>query len=295
MISKNFLNIAMAYDVVMFDIYGVINTKEGIIPQALEILKKLKQLGKKVYLVSNASNLAAHSEARYAKKGLLKGEHYDDIVTSGQFAYEQIQGEKLPLNGRKYCVFGTANFKRPDDLIPDILKNSSYELCDINEADFAYCGVPQIDGKDRTEIYDFLPELMKLLQLDLPLVVANPDEVASEDGRFVVRQGAICIAYEKLGGKTVVYGKPDARILGRTIGSDANRMMLNALMVGDTLRTDILAGNRFGIDTCLTLKGGVTEEMMKRNGMDITEENLCKYISDQNSGEPTYVVNSIWE
>ena len=72
-------------------------------------------------------------------------------------------------------------------------------------------------------------------------------------------------------------------------------MMLNALMVGDTLRTDILAGNRFGIDTCLTLKGGVTEEMMKRNGMDITEENLCKYISDQNSGEPTYVVNSIWE
>ena len=295
MISTNFLNIAMAYDIVMFDIYGVINTKEGIIPQALEILKKLKQSGKKVYLVSNASNLAAHSEARYAKNGILKGVHYDELVTSGQFAYEQIQEAKLPLNGRKYCVFGTANFKRPDDLIPDILKNSPYELCDISEADFAYCGVPQIEGEDRTELYDFLPGLMELLSYNLPLVVANPDEVANEDGRFVVRQGAICLAYEKLGGKTIVYGKPDPMVLHRTCRCDDSKVLLNALMVGDTLRTDILAGNRFGVDTCLTLKGGVTEEMMKRNGMDITLPNLSRYISDQNSGVPTYIVNCIWE
>lgn len=294
MISKNFFNIAMTYDIVVFDIYGVINTKEGIIPQALEILKKLKQAGKKVYLVSNATYLSEAGEKRYANKGLFKDVHYDEIVTSGQFAYEQIQEEKLPLSGKKYCVFGTANFQRLDDAIPDIFKNSPYELCNISEADFAYCGIPQINGEDRTELYDFLPELMELLKRDLPLVIANPDEMGSEDGRFVVRQGAIRITYEKLGGKTVIYGKPDVRILHRTIG-DVDKAMLNALMVGDTLRTDILLGNRFGIDTCLTLKGGVTEEMMKRNGMDITDANLNKFISEHSSAVPTYIVDCIWE
>ena len=294
MISKNFFNIAMTYDIVVFDIYGVINTKEGIIPQALEILKKLKQAGKKVYLVSNTTYLSEAGEKRYANKGLFKDVHYDEIVTSGQFAYEQIQEEKLPLSGKKYCVFGTANFQRLDDAIPDILKNSPYELCNISEADFAYCGIPQINGEDRTELYDFLPELMELLKRDLPLVIANPDEMGSEDGRFVVRQGAIRITYEKLGGKTVIYGKPDVRILHRTIG-DVDKAMLNALMVGDTLRTDILLGNRFGIDTCLTLKGGVTEEMMKRNGMDITDANLNKFISEHSSAVPTYIVDCIWE
>ena len=135
---------------------------------------------------------------------------------------------------------------------------------------------------------------MELLKRDLPLVIANPDEMGSEDGRFVVRQGAIRITYEKLGGKTVIYGKPDVRILHRTIG-DVDKAMLNALMVGDTLRTDILLGNRFGIDTCLTLKGGVTEEMMKRNGMDITDANLNKFISEHSSAVPTYIVDCIWE
>ena len=119
---------------------------------------------------------------------MFKGVHYDDVVTSGQFGYEAIQRGDVPVPGTTMYVFGTANFKRPEDKLPDLFKDSVYSVTeDMEKADFAYCGVPQIHGEDRMDIDDFIPKLEKIR--------------ANEGGKFVVRQGLICQAFRQMGGQ----------------------------------------------------------------------------------------------
>jgi len=290
---KKFNELASQFDALLVDNYGVINFGSGMSAEAMDTLRKLHEQGIKVSILSNATYLSSVAEERYQKKGLLKNVHYDEFLTSGQFAYEAIQKGELPFAGKRYCVFGTANFQRLEDKIPDVFKGSSFEFTeDIDKADFVYCGVSQIAGEDRTEIDDFLPLLRQLLAHKLPMLCTNPDAMSNEGGRFVIRQGAICQTYKQLGGEVCLFGKPDPRIYQRAlrgIGCGSN-----ALMVGDTLQTDILGANLYGIKSCLTVKGGVTEEMMRRDGFTITEDSIRDYSNKIKSGKPDFIVDTIF-
>lgn len=114
--------------VVIFDMYGVINFGSGVSPTVLQTLKTLREDGKIVIILSNASFGSADAVSKYAKKGMFKGVHYDDVVTSGQFGYEAIQRGDVPVPGTTMYVFGTANFKRPEDKLPDLFKDSVYSV-----------------------------------------------------------------------------------------------------------------------------------------------------------------------
>ncbi len=282
------------FDAFIMDNYGVINFSSGPAPEAVNVLRELHSQGKKVKILSNATYPSSVAEERYRKSGLLKNIHYDEVITAGQFSYEQIQKEELPFPGKHYCVFGTANFQRPEDKIPDVFKGSSYVLTeDINEADFVYCGVAQIAGEDRTEIDDFLPLLQQLLTRKLPMLCPNPDTIANEGGRFVIRQGSVCQAYKQLGGEVCLFGKPDIRIYQRALQGMGSKDKI--LMIGDSLQTDILGANLCGIKSCLAFRGSVTEEMMRQSGLAITNENIRDYIVKQKSGIPDFIVESIFK
>lgn len=119
--------------VVIFDMYGVINFGSGVSPTVLQALKTLREDGKIVIILSNASFGSADAVSKYAKKGIFKGVHYDDVVTSGQFGYEAIQRGDVPVPGTTMYVFGTANFKRPEDKLPDLFKDSVYSVTEDME------------------------------------------------------------------------------------------------------------------------------------------------------------------
>ena len=137
---EKFLTIVKEMKVVIFDMYGVINFGSGVSPTVLQALKTLREDGKIVIILSNASFGSADAVSKYAKKGMFKGVHYDDVVTSGQFGYEAIQRGDVPVLGTTMYVFGTANFKRPEDKLPDLFKDSVYSVTeDMEKADFAYC------------------------------------------------------------------------------------------------------------------------------------------------------------
>lgn len=268
--------------VVIFDMYGVINFGSGVSPTVLQTLKTLREDGKIVIILSNASFGSADAVSKYAKKGIFKGVHYDDVVTSGQFGYEAIQRGDVPVPGTTMYVFGTANFKRPEDKLPDLFKDSVYLVTeDMEKADFAYCGVPQIHGEDRMDIDDFIPELEKIRKRNLEMVCANPDLRANEGGKFVVRQGLICQAFRQMGGKTVIYGKPDPKIFDRALRGFENVSKEQILMVGDTLQTDILGANRAGIKSCLVVEGGVTEYTILQQGKDVNDKTVMSLIETQ--------------
>lgn len=286
--NKKFCDVVKDFDHILLDNYGVVTFSGGLNMAAVEVLKQLRSMGKKVIFLSNAT--FTDPEERYAKKGLLKGVHFDDFVTSGQYAKEDIAKGTLPC-GKKYCVFGTANFKKPEK-VPAIFNGSPYELTDYPAAaDFVYCGIPQINGEDRVTIYEFVQELKWLAEMGLPMVVSNPDEIASEDGRWVIRQGSIASAYRALGGEVIMYGKPDPDIFDWVLGDTPREKVL---MIGDTLGTDILGANRAGIKSCLTISGGVTEVRMMKEGLPITEEGIYTFITRKKSGVPDFIVDKIF-
>ena len=57
------------------------------------------------------------------------------------------------------------------------------------------------------------------------------------------------------------FGKPDTQMFNyafEDLNRDDSFAKRDVLMVGDTLHTDILGGNKFGIKTCLTLSGNTS-------------------------------------
>lgn len=238
--NKKFWDIASGYDVIILDAYGVFTFSDGIAAEAVAVMKALREAGKMVLILSNSSAGAVNTQTKYAKKGLLKGVHYDAVMTSGEYGNKVAQQGALPVKGTKMYVFGTANFKRPDDKLPDMFKGAIYSVTeDISEADFIYAGIPQINYQDRIMLEDFIPEIKKCLVSGLPMVCCNPDLRANEGGWFVVRPGLIVKTYQALGGKVYLYGKPDPQIfdfLLQGVNVDRSKM----LMEGDTLGTDIL-------------------------------------------------------
>ena len=63
---------------------------------------------------------------------------------------------------------------------------------------------------------------------------------------------------DTIGRQFIRFGKPDAQMFifaYQQIKNYPDISKRNILMVGDTLHTDILGGNKFGLDTALVLSG----------------------------------------
>ena len=105
----------------------------------------------------------------------------------------------------------------------------------------------------------------------MPVVLANSDKfypVAKHD--VSIATGGIAKLVESmLHKKFIHFGKPDSQMfmyayegLSEEYGYiDKN----DILMVGDTLETDILGGNKFGVKTMLVLSGNTSERNVMEN------------------------------
>lgn len=257
---ENILSLKDKFDVFLLDVYGVIWNGKTPAEGAVELMTALRKAGKKVILLSNGTQLSKKAEESNAKRGFIKGVHYDKIVTSGDLAYDTFKEDDRDL---KYYQLWRGN--------PDLFKASRYREVDAPEkADFVYVGVPQLqkDGEwhDSLTIEPFEAELKKIYELDLPLICANPDLKAHEKeyAEAVVRQGSIARFYEDLGGEVEYFGKPYPLIFDFAL-QDEDVDDERILMVGDTLATDILGGNSYGIKTALVM-GGISSEDMEAEG-----------------------------
>lgn len=267
---ENILNLKDKFDVFLLDIYGVIWNGKMPVPGALEMMEELMKAGKKVILLSNGTQLSHKSEESNAKRGFIKGVHYNKIVTSGDLAHDTFKDDERALS---YYNLWRGN--------ADLFTGSRYtEVDNPGEADFAYIGVPQIkkDGEwhDCLTTEPFEAELKKLYELEMPLICANPDLKAHEKeyAEAVVRQGSIARYYEDLGGDVEYFGKPYPQIFDFAL-QDIDTPDERILMVGDTLATDILGGNSYGIKTAL-VSGGISSEDMEAEGF----ASLCEYAEE---------------
>ena len=290
-ILTNLLEIVDDFEVIVLDAYGVFWGKDGFLPGTQDVMHQLMERQKIVVILSNSTESNAEAIEKYSKRKLLQGFHYNMLIMSGEVAKRNILGKKFdfPIRRNKYYVF-----RKPR---PSIFEGSDLEETqNLSEADFIYIGIPRtLDDQDSLVIEPFLDELRQLIKFNLPMFCANPDLRAYEKLGLVVRQGLIAKTYEEMGGEVQYCGKPyqqcyevlKQEIAEKYAKTDTTKM----LMVGDTLRTDIMGGYKANMKTCLIVKTGVTADEVFDGS--VVDEARLKAMFKEEGVTPDFIIEKM--
>lgn len=277
---KSFESVVGKYKAVFFDAFGVLKNHKGLIPGIEKTFDYLNQRGIDYYILTNdASRSPEELAGWYQNRGInfIKTEH---IISSGMLAHDWLE---LKVKTGKVAYLGTeqsAHYIETAGL--DTLPIGQLDLND--NLDDIKCFVFLDD-----EGFDWNNDINKVINLlrkkNMPVIVANTDKnypVSRTD--IAIAIGGLSDMVEKILGKHFIrFGKPDAQMFMFAYEKAIEKAPMKRdeiLMVGDTLFTDIIGGNKFGMDTVLVLSGNTLAENAK--------------IKIQSTGIiPTYVCDSI--
>jgi HAD superfamily hydrolase (TIGR01450 family) len=251
---ENFKSIIDQYNIIFFDAFGVIKTYQGLVPGIENTFAYLEQQHKEYYIVTNdASRSPAQLAASYHKMGLT-AITADRIVSSGMLTKEYLD---LKVNDGIVAYLGTENSAH-------YIESSGLQTLPVSQINEA-----NIDKVNALiflddEGFDWCADLNRTVNLlrkrTIPAIVANTDHAYPVTINSVsIAVGGLATMIEMIVGKEFIrFGKPDSQMfmfaydLIRDYRPISKREIV---MVGDTLHTDILGGNKFGLDTVLVLSG----------------------------------------
>lgn len=277
--TTDFKTVAEKYKVIFFDAFGVLKNSEGLLPGIEHTFDWLRETGKEFYVLTNDASRGPHELAEsYYKQGFYAIQP-ERIISSGMLAREYLD---LKVHNGTVAYLGTE-------------KSAHY----LETTGLKTLPISQVDLKDVADInalvllddegFDWNTDLTKTVNLlrkrNIPVIVANTDTTYPvSKTRIAIAIGAVAKMIETIVGKQFIrFGKPDAQLFMfayerlKDVGSISKR---DILMVGDTLRTDILGGNKFGLDTALVLTGNTqpqdAEVLIRSTGIIPTY--ICKSV-----------------
>jgi HAD superfamily hydrolase (TIGR01450 family) len=247
------------YKAIFFDAYGVLKNAHGLIPGIEQTIDALIRAETPFYILTNDASRSPDELAdSYARLG-LPTITADRIVSSGMLAREYLQ---LKVKHGTVAYLGTstsAHYIENTDL-------HALPICEVNLDDAAdITALVLLDD----EGFDWNTDLNKTINLlrrrNIPVIVANTDATYPvREQQVAVAIGAVADMLERIVGKQFIrFGKPDAQLFMFAYDLLRERMAIQKneiLMVGDTLKSDILGGNKFGFDTVLVLTGNTPAE-----------------------------------
>ncbi len=251
---ENFKSIIDKYKVIFFDAFGVLKTYQGLMPGIENTFDYLKAEKKEFYIVTNdASRSPAQLAGSYHKMG-LNAVTADHIVSSGMLTKEYLD---LKVNDGIVAYLGT-----PDSA--HYIETSGLHTLPVSEVNGS-----NIDKVNALiflddEGFNWCEDLNKTVNIlrkrTIPVIVANTDQAYPLSVTDVsIAIGGIASMIESIVGKKFIrFGKPDSQMFMFAYDLIRERRPITKqeiVMVGDTLKTDILGGNKFGFDTVLVLTG----------------------------------------
>jgi HAD superfamily hydrolase (TIGR01450 family) len=259
MILSNFAQIAEQYRVFFFDAFGVLKNYRGLIPGISQTFDWLAANNREFYVLTNdASRSPDDMAASYHRLGLTAITP-DRIITSGMLAREYLS---LKVAHGTVAYLGTedsAHYIETTGLLTLSISQLDLEnLADIN-------ALVLLDD----EGFDWNTDLNKAINLlrlrNIPVIVANTDTTYPvTKNQVAVAIGGVADMIERIVGKQFIrFGKPDAQLFMLAYEQISPALGIgkrDILMIGDTLRTDILGGNKFGLDTALVLTGNTNPD-----------------------------------
>jgi NagD protein len=211
-----------------------------------ELVRRLKESGKKTYVVTNDStHVRRELQQNLTKLGFPFSE--EEILTSSHLTALYLK-EK----------FGQASFY----LIGERGLRGELEAAGHYEGD-----VPQVVvvGFDRELSYQKLDNALRFLRAGAHLVGSYGGAVFMSDTGPALSAGPIIKALEfGSGKKATMIGKPSPRMFKMALalaGEKAGR----AVMIGDQVETDLLGARKAGVHTILVLTGVETRETIRRS------------------------------
>jgi len=104
----------------------------------------------------------------------------------------------------------------------------------------------------------------QLIAMGIPFIATNPDATGPSETGLIPACGAVAALLEKATGfKPYFIGKPNPLIM-RLALRYLNEHSENAVMVGDSMLTDMRVGLESGMETFLVLSGISTRESIKK-------------------------------
>ena len=244
------------YEALLFDAYGVLLHRDGPLPGACQLLKRLEKLGKPYFVVTNsAARLPEHAAARYQSFGLPLAP--DQIVTAGSLIKGHFETHRLV--GRRCAVLG------PEDSFHFVEQAGGIATTPKEAFDVLVIGdqvgFPFLEHMDAALSY-----LIERFDQDHPiaLVLPNPDLIFPRPGGFGLTCGSMATIIESVlkqrypdrtDTRFTVLGKPMPTIFEEAARRAGTRKLV---MIGDQIDTDIKGAQAFGIDSAL-VTGGVAE------------------------------------
>lgn len=277
-------SVAWAFEAFVVDQWGVLHDGRKPYPGAIEALKKIREMGRRVVILSNSGRRARPNVERLARHGIT-ADLYDAVVSSGEVAWEGLAlRNHAPWNG---LGMRALLISRGGDR--SLVDGTGIEVTDdIAEADFVLLA----GGRDGwTRLEDYTPVMAEALNRGLTLVCANPDHASIGVHGLEIGPGAVAEAYAAVGGATHFVGKPRPEVydacLARLPGLSPSRI----LAIGDSLAHDVRGAKNRGLRAMLVATGVSAPHFA---GADIAFERLEALVATEDVVPDFFVPTFQW-
>ena len=224
------------------DMDGVLYHGNALLPGVNDFVAWLRSEGKRFLFLTNSSERTPKDlSAKLARMGVeVEEEHfYTSALATANFLRSQKPGCSA-------YVIGEAG-----------LFNALYEAgVSMNNVDPDYVVV----GDTRGYSYEQIEKATLLVQRGAKLIGTNPDTTGPTEKGIVPSTGALIAPIEMAAGmKAYFIGKPNPLMMRRAVKS-LGCASSEAVIIGDRMDTDIIAGIEAEVDTILVLSGVSTRE-----------------------------------
>ena len=224
------------------DMDGVIYHGNRILPGVLEFVNWLQHENRKFLFLTNSSERTPRElQQKLERMGLEVNEShfYTSAMATASFLSSQCPG------GSAY-VIGDAGMTKA-------LYDVGFSMNDINP-DYV------VVGETRTYNFEKIEHAVRLVLKGAKLIGANPDLTGPTERGIAPATRALMAPIELSTGKQAYYiGKPNPLIMRNALKKIGCKLE-EAVIIGDRMDTDIIAGIESEIDTILVLSGVTTRD-----------------------------------
>jgi NagD protein len=222
---------------IICDMDGVIYHGNRLLPGVREFVDWIKKTGKSFLFLTNSSERTPRElREKLARMGLDVGpEHfYTSALATAAFLSSQHPG------GTAYVIGGNG--------LVNALYDAGFAMNEVNP-DYV------VVGETHSYTYDTITQAINLVEKGARLIGTNPDLTGPGEHGLVPSTGALISPIELATGRKAYFvGKPNPLMMRQGLKRLGCKRE-DAIIVGDRMDTDIVAGIESEIDTVLVLSG----------------------------------------
>ncbi|NLS07144.1 TIGR01459 family HAD-type hydrolase [Rhizobium sp. P32RR-XVIII] len=259
------------YDYFLIDQFGVLRDDDAY-DGAVAALRRLKEAGKHVIVLSNSGRSGDYNAERFARLGFDR-QLFERFVTSGDVAFNLLSADPNIRPGMRAFTISSGG----DQNLADRLG-----LVSVAQSDEADLVIISGSEAERIELEIYRRRLAPAAANNAPCVCTNPDIHKLAGGKIAPGAGAIARIYENLGGMVHWIGKPHREIYEFAMAQWASVDPAKIVCIGDSIEHDIKGASDMGLSSVLVRTGILA---------DASEQELSE-LMQHFAGVPTYMMSS---